>query len=631
MKSEDNLEVLHYSHIAWQLLISVCFAFGVSVYSEVAGIGFWFLFLALIVFSSIVLFVFLKQVFIRTRLNIRVAICAGIFSLCFSLALFLGKSIYETGSFALYTSSFLECLKWVFATIGMWVFISIICYCLFLLINKFSDRLSQSSSKSFTKLTDCRLRYIAIATIATFLFWLPYYLALWPGTFSYDIFYQTQYIFNDLWGAKHPPLHTAFWCACIHIGNLLNINPMVIYAITQMFAMSLSCSIFSYVLARNIKKFAPFIYSSLFFALNPVIAIFSFIPTKDALFGVFFLQLVASLIPIVLNKENISEHKVAVIIFSISALLCCLLRNNFIYAFILFIIILLIFVKGKSLLGSSIVLVLASFFFITRVIYPSIGIVDGPIGESLSVPTQQLVWTVKDNPSALTPEEKDKLAEYINIEKAVERFNPRFSDPIRVLLNTEERVSDFIKLWIDVGINHPTEYFEAFLDLNIPYWYPFASTIDDYSDREYIEIGDADFYGFTGDSALIHRDSKLPLFNEYVNDVASYKFVEHLPFLNPLFSINFPIWFMLFDFFLILSRKKQYRSIAILTILPILFFATYLLGPVSNFRYIFPIYLLYPFFLTLIIYNFRSVDRRHTAVRGLRKSIKHDKFAKLPD
>ena len=152
--------------------------------------------------------------------------------------------------------------------------------------------------------------------------------------------------------------------------------------------------------------------------------------------------------------------------------------------------------------------------------------------------------------------------------------------------------TDFYKLYFKGLTKYPEEYISSFLSLNLPYWYPDANTLDKYSQRIYIETGN-----YRNDYYIVPRDSKIPFLYKQYEKVANYSAFEKIPIIANIFSIATPIWVMLFVMFLLIYKKKY--KYTLITIFLIIFWLTYILGPVSNFRYIFPIYSLYPILFTL--------------------------------
>lgn len=159
-----------------------------------------------------------------------------------------------------------------------------------------------------------------------------------------------------------------------------------------------------------------------------------------------------------------------------------------------------------------------------------------------------------------------------------------------ILINndqTNENKGEFWNLYFKLFKNYPNEFIVSFLDLNIPLWYQGSKGVDPYANRDYIEINIFE--------NIFNRDSKLPILRNYYESVASFKLFDNIPSIINIFSLSFPIWFILFALFISIS-KKTYKNI--ISLMPlILLWLTYLLGPVSNLRYMLPIVMLYPLIL----------------------------------
>ena len=215
-----------------------------------------------------------------------------------------------------------------------------------------------------------------------------------------------------------------------------------------------------------------------------------------------------------------------------------------------------------------------------------------------AVPVEQLALVFVEAGGDFTAEDWQEITYYIyDPSILVTRYNPRFYDYMKDAIyksNMQADYSGFLKMWFSIGKQYPIKYLRAFLNLNIPYWYPFADTIDPYANRVYIEtnIGECPYQ--------FERDSKIPWLLNIYEGFANYSYLDK-PVIRILFSINTPIWLMLLGIVLLIV-KRSYKKIVIF--MPaLLLWCTYLLGPVSNFRYIYPIFVLYPFFIGIILHK----------------------------
>jgi hypothetical protein len=199
---------------------------------------------------------------------------------------------------------------------------------------------------------------------------------------------------------------------------------------------------------------------------------------------------------------------------------------------------------------------------------------------------QQLARAYETGGEILTADEREQIRMYL---PDVTRYNPRFADPVKRTFDEEyflEYKGDFLKLYLTVGKKMPGVYLDAFLATNVDYWYLFAETSDPFADREYIETGI-----YTVEEYPIQRSSLLPALYETFEKWAHFEngFMRRVPV---LYTLATPFAFVYLLAYVILRRGgKPYGPILVIYggLL-----ATYLLGPVSNFRYVYPLFLAMP-------------------------------------
>ena len=429
-----------------------------------------------------------------------------------------------------------------------------------------------------------------------FILWLPAFLAYYPGILSYDSVTQTTMIFNKAYTQFHPPLHTFIWSFCLTFGQKIGIEPLIIYCLIQMVLLSFALTkLIKYLIKKKVNNWLILI--SILFIINPVIAIFSLTMTKDVYFAIFFILALLELFKLIENPKIYLKKKINWVKYTIFTLLATLFRNNVIYVYILLLPFMYFYFKTDKIKIICLALIpILINIFIGNCIYPTLGIIKDNSQEKLSVPMQQLIYSAQKNPNLLSDYEISELQKYFNYFQALELYNPRFADPVKNQFNSTyytNNSKDFYILWLRLLAKFPKDYISAFLSLNIDYWYPDANTLDNYSERQYIEtsIVNMDYY-------KVSRSSKMPKLLTILENFASYKFFENKPIVSTIFSISTPFWLLLFTFFVLLYRK-HYKQI--LMILPLLFlWLTYMAGPVSNFRYIFPLFVLYPLLISLI-------------------------------
>lgn len=508
---------------------------------------------------------------------------AAAFAVCYAAAMVLGREMWtaRTVSGLLTVGGFFRALlcglavemlirqviQWTFAQIGK----------------------RQPSPLPHDRSADLR-RFLAFWGIIL-LAWMPCYLAYYPGINAYDLEAQTRQVLGiEPWTTQHPPLHTAMWALCIWIGDLVNVTGYAIYGLGQMMILSAAMAAAA---ARLWKRgyVRPAVYGAVaFFALNPAIAIMSFNPTKDIVFAAVFLVYLTFL-PELLEEGTKTK---TVLGLGFLTALCCLLRNNAIYSMGLTLIVLLLLFKKawKRVLICHLCGLLAAGAVMWGA-YPLLGIGPGNKKEAMSVPMQQIARILLEKREELGQETLEEIAEYYDPDQTVQMYNPRLSEPVKDYCFSEEALREnmggFLRLWGKLVVRYPGIAVDAFLDLHLPYWYPEAETIDAFSQRSYIEtIQRCWIYGLVPKNLL-------PGLHAWYESVADFSLLRRVPVLNTVFSIQLPLWLLLFCFCLAGYRKRLRQAAGVI---PAFFYwLFFLLAPGSNFRYIFPLMTAYPLLL----------------------------------
>ena len=514
----------------------------------------------------------------------------SVFSMLLSVALVVGKALYTENSIQglLTPQGF---VKAMITLVGYSVFLAAICN---LLLDRF-DKSGESNQCKRWKI----FRYPLLLAGIIFLAWIPCYLAYYPGIMSYDIIIQTRQAMGIEEVTRfHPPLHTFLWKLCLELEEGIGWNGLVVYSLVQMMLMA---GAFAYVLRFLEKKGCSngmLLGTLLYSALNPVVAIFSFVPTKDATLTIALTLFIVELCDYVTSDNKTRKNIGQIVRLIVFGVLSCLLRNNVIYAMIfagLLAIVVYRKIWKQIMIGCAGIVL--GFLLINGPIYTLLGVGEGSSGEMLSVPLQQLASVVYYHGGELSGEDVSALAEFLPVEELAERFNFRLADPVKETFHSEEfdnHPLKFVKLWWEFFVRYPGEYVDAFLNLNLPYWYPDANSVDMYAKRNYIETFLANLQGF---EYLQVRESKIPKLLEMYEKVASYDAFKTKPVLANIFSISTPIWLLVAGICILCRKRKKELIVPFLPMIGL--WLTYMLGPTSNFRYMFPIIAIYPLFIAL--------------------------------
>ena len=538
---------------------------------------------------------------IKNNRLIRIAAISGLF---YALVLILGRQIYLYNGFERAFSTPSATIVTILLIILIATVTTAALYFFFKWFLIITSEDADFQKKVITgTIKGSHIKAWAITWLVLFVCWLPCYLAYYPGVLSYDMPEQINIIEGIFPATTHqPPIHTMLFSWCMSLGKLTGIEPIVIYTVPQIIIVA---AVFAYMIQFIVKhllrKKWEVILLYLFFTINPVMPMMAMEPTKDVYFTCFFIGITIFIYKLVINSTKLKMYEY--VLFSINVLFAMLFRNNTLYVMVLVVLIIILLVKIskkiKLYLTVSTLIALIVFKFITGPIYEKydIKVLDDKV-EMSAVPVQQLALVILEDGQNFTEEDWIEITEFIyDVPLLKEQYNPRLYDPAKDALyktNLQENYGKFLKLWAKYLKKYPEKYVRAFLNLNIPFWYPLASTVDPFSDRFYIET-DIGICAYQ-----FERDSKIPFLMDFYEKIGDFSALDK-PIIRVLFGINTPIWVMLIGILLLLV-KKDYKKI-IVFMPALLLWATYLLGPVSYFRYVYPNFVLYALFIAIVLHK----------------------------
>ena len=218
----------------------------------------------------------------------------------------------------------------------------------------------------------------------------------------------------------------------------------------------------------------------------------------------------------------------------------------------------------------------------------------GPIRESLNIPIQQLVRSYNLS-SDLTDKEKN-LIENVFDYSELKNYESHKSDRIKNTFKEdiyERNKSEYLKLWVNVGLKHPLTYIDAFFAINYGYFYIGDNLPDNQTYRTLIEIRCRDDLKNTD----IHFESKIPWLYNFYYDLIENGTYNKIPLVSFLFNVAFYTIIFIISFFYIWYKKKYNLLIPLIPLIILL--TVNLCGPVSLLRYIYPIIICIPIILYL--------------------------------
>lgn len=465
------------------------------------------------------------------------------------------------------------------------------------------DRIKQDCHASAETIRVCLKgdkKSFLVLWLGIVLIWIPVFLAVYPGIYSYDASIQILEIYGG-WGldSHHPVIHTLFLNGCLYLGDLIfnDFNTgIAIYSIIQGSVLAAAfANVCNKMLRYHVSKIIV-VCAFIWFTLNPINQIFVFITTKDVLFTAFFIWCITLTVEMFL-EQTFFDTKSKLLEFAIATVLMILFRNQGKYIFLLFIAAGAICFKTarKKFLTVCIVSIIAAQI-ITGPVSSMMGVKKGSIREALSVPIQQLARVYNLHPGYYTEEDLRLLYGLIPIEGWT-AYEPEISDPVKSGFNNEfwaENKTELMKLWLRTGKDNFMLYVESFLYGAYGYWYV------DSSPRVQAYIWFDGFFMQPEFNILnITRESKFSSYEEYLRRISFELVYEKVPIIAVVLNQGFPFWCILFLAGYTIYRK-QYQALLVL----IWFFGlwgTILLGPVICVRYAYPLMAAIPT-LGMVIY-----------------------------
>ena len=135
----------------------------------------------------------------------------------------------------------------------------------------------------------------------------------------------------------------------------------------------------------------------------------------------------------------------------------------------------------------------------------------------------------------------------------------------------------------------PGEFVDAFLTQNVQLWYPGALVTDKYAARDYVETDNVFVYVYKVSRSPVIPEMK-GFYDMVIEEIENAGLIEGLPF-----SLSIP--FLALAFALYLAIKYKHSGYLAGVLVSGALWGTYLLGPVSAFRYMYPFYMLIPVFV----------------------------------
>lgn len=269
-------------------------------------------------------------------------------------------------------------------------------------LNRLGERIANSN------------KFYFVIWIGLLICWIPAFLAVYPGIYSYDAGPQVWQIFAKAGlSAHHPVIHTLLLDGCFYLGHAITGNyntGLLIYTLVQSVFMAACFAYAIYCMRKN--RVLPIIQmvAFAFFAFNPINQIWVMTTTKDTIFSGFFLVLLVETWESVIRTGEFFASKKRIVKYMVTAILMCLFRNQGIY--VLAFLVPFVVIAMKKYRKHFLIMLLVPMVIVKVIAGPvssAFGIESANPREALSVPIQQLARAVIMNPDKVSEEEKKKF------------------------------------------------------------------------------------------------------------------------------------------------------------------------------------------------------------------------------
>ena len=315
--------------------------------------------------------------------------------------------------------------------------------------------------------------------------WLPYLLAVWPGTVSNDSITQLGEIFGRKALSNGNPLFQTglLWLAA-SAGQGLFHSADAAVALYVCVQATLMAGLLAYALKRLEETRAPAWLSfvaTAFYALCPVFPTFAFCVGKDTTFAMAVLWLTLMVWRVVRSKWPPLR---TVFGLCLSAVLCALLRNAGAVLAALTLLFLLIYAftahtRQWRAPATALLSVAAALLLLYGVALPRLAAEPMPVTENWSAPLQQVARVAAGE--TLTPEERAAIDPALPVDALKAAYNGELSDPVKALWRDTAGPAEqnaFFAQWLKLGLKYPATYGSALFHNGYGYLLPgYVSTI----------------------------------------------------------------------------------------------------------------------------------------------------------
>lgn len=434
---------------------------------------------------------------------------------------------------------------------------------------------------------------------AMLLGWLPAFLSILPGVFSYDAYAEWEQVKTGMLTSHHPVLHVLLAGGLPEISHRLTGSYNLgigIYTVLQMLLAGggLTLTLF-YMKKRGIGSGARLLALG-FYSFSPVLQLFAICVTKDVLFSICELLFMISVLTLMEERIDFFAHKRTQTGFVLTALGTMILRNNGLYIVLIMLVVLFFFCRNywkKYVLLVALTLLLYGVY--VGPLYVLLSVTPGGVEEMLSVPIQQMARVYHYEYDNLDSQDLELLYRVLPREN-LEGYKPTVADPVKSGFDRkgfDDNRKEFFALWLRWGMEHPLTYVNSLLVNTVDFWYP-GAVIDGYRDP----YGRSSYFDYRvaepGEEIVLLQRT-----HNYYERISLDKTAQQKPLAFLALSPGWYFLMFLVVFMYLWCHKK--RRLLVPLLIPLLTMATVLPGPMALVRYVLIFFYAFPLILAIFL------------------------------
>lgn len=495
-------------------------------------------------------------------------------------------------------------------------------------INHHNESLSKPF-EAFRKLTmDWSPRSIITLWCLVTAFWIPYFVAYFPGVYWYDTswqlmeYYDPSVPFTD----HHPFMMTYLYVGFAHIGKALFNNAiygLYLLVLVQSLLSTLAIACTACYTGKYNTPWKCRFFIAAFLTFFPIIPMMSMSLAKDTFNTPFFVFFSIAFCELWRTQGEILKSVSFNVFFILDVLAVSLTKKTGMYIIVLALLLLACFVVkhwsckiATIVLGSVPYLVVG--IIVPTFILPALHIAPGESNEILAVPMQQVANVVHDHKDDLSAAEIDKIQQtyHMDIDQLQGAYCWYKADPIKGQELSSKDVHALITTWMKQLVKHPGDMIAGWGGLSVA-WFSFNVASGEERDLSMmLPINNSKHH-------YQNIEQYIPWTDNTKAGNAIGRFYADTLSATPIFNI---IWQKAFwatilpcaIMFLILRSKKNKLNLLMLNLPMFITMLVLFAGPISTHteatRYVLPMLYIIPLFLSLTL--------KHLSLKNPKSSLR---------